>query len=147
MTRAKVGVVFDVETTAAFPLLDAVGDLAEIIWVISDGRDGGRLARALLERSGHVVEVVSGDPDAAAESLRDQAIEGILTFSDEHIVLTAEIAQRLELPGCPPHVAVTGSQQVSAAQGAEGGEICGSPRSGTCPPDSPPASFTTSRRR
>lgn len=107
MTRAKVGVVFDVDTTAPFPLLDAVGDLAEIIWVIGDGRDGGRLVRALLERSGHVVEVVSSDPDAAAESLRDQGIEAILTFSDEHIVLTAEIAQRLELPGCPPHVAVT----------------------------------------
>ncbi len=103
----KIGVLFDPAGTSTLELQAAITGMAELVWVIRDGQDGGRVPRALLERMGDVVDVASDELDAAAATLRLAGISGIVTFSDSHLILTAELADRLGLPGYPPDVAAT----------------------------------------
>ncbi|MGC9219952.1 MAG: ATP-grasp domain-containing protein [Solirubrobacteraceae bacterium] len=72
-----------------------------------DSRDGGRVPRVLLQRLGAVVDADSEDMDAAAATLKRTGISGVVAFNDDHLRFTAEIADRLGLPGYPPEVART----------------------------------------
>ncbi len=80
-------------------LFKAIGDAAELLWVVVDGEDGGRIRRVLLERLGPVVEISSTDLDGAATKLREAGTDGVVTFVDVLVPVVAELALRLGLPG------------------------------------------------
>jgi biotin carboxylase len=123
MALPKIGVIFDPWGASALGLHEAVGDLAEVVWIVRDNDDGGRVSRVLLDRMGSVVDVSSGDFAAAAESLRRVGIDGIIAFSDHHLVLASEIGQRLDLPGYPSDVATTVSNKFRQRRALDAGNV------------------------
>lgn len=86
-------------------LRDAIGDAADLIWVLPDWPAEHEWATRLLARLGEVVPIASGDLDAAASELGARAPDGIITFVDDHVVLAAELAERLGLRFHAPAVA------------------------------------------
>ena len=86
-------------------LHEAVGDAAELLWVLPDGVEDALLGRRLLRRLGPVIDVPTDDFDAAAEALAEHAVDGIITFVDDNLVLASEIAARLDLIYHTPEVA------------------------------------------
>lgn len=90
-----------------FPLdlREAVGDAAELLWVLVDHPADDDWTRRLLRRLGTMVEISAGDLDAAAAQLAQQRPDGIVTFVDDNLVIAAELAARLGLVYHPPDVA------------------------------------------
>lgn len=88
-------------------LREAVGDAAEILWVLRDPTPEDEPTRRLLRRLGTVVEIASGDLDGAAATLSAHRAEGIVTFVDDNLVIAAELAARLGLIYHTPDVART----------------------------------------
>lgn len=90
-----------------FPLdlVREVGDLAELVWVVDETSAGDVVTKRLLPRLGSVVDISGADIDTAESLLRDEGIEGIVTFVDDHLMKTAILAERLGLVYHPPEVA------------------------------------------
>jgi biotin carboxylase len=86
-------------------LREAVGDAAELVWVLPAGVEDELLGRRLLGRLGPVVDIPVGDFDAAAVVLAEHGIDGIVTFVDDNLILAAELAARLGLAYHTPEVA------------------------------------------
>jgi hypothetical protein len=84
---------------------EAVGDAAELLWVLPDGTD--EYTRRLLARRGKAIEISTDDLDAAASALRAYRPDGIVTFVDDNLVLAADLAARLGLRYHTPEVART----------------------------------------
>jgi biotin carboxylase len=106
-------------------LHEAVGDAAELVWVLPDGVEDALFGRRLLRRLGQVLDIPSDDADAAAAVLERERIGGIVTFVDDNLVLAAEIAARLGLIYHTPEVArtlasKTRQRDVLAAAGVPG---------------------------
>jgi hypothetical protein len=106
-------------------LHEAVGDAAELVWVLTGGADEELLGRRLLRRLGPVIELPVDDLDAAAAILGEAGIDGIVTFVDDNLILAAELAARLGLIYHPPAVArvlasKTLQRQALAAVGVPG---------------------------
>ncbi|MGC9219954.1 MAG: ATP-grasp domain-containing protein [Solirubrobacteraceae bacterium] len=102
---AKIGILFDPAGTSTLEMRAALDGVADIVWVVHDGQDGGRVPRALLERMGPVVDVASDDLDAAAAALRRAQVSGLVAFSDADLMLTSKLRELLSLPGYSPQVA------------------------------------------
>ena len=58
-----------------------------------------------MQRLGPVIDISSADPDAAAATLAERGIDGVVAFRDELLPITAALAQRLNLPGHSPETA------------------------------------------
>ena len=86
-------------------LHEAVGDAAELVWVLPQGVEDELLGRRLLRRLGPAVDIPVGDFDAGAAVLGEHRIDGIVTFVDDNLVLAAELAARLGLIYHTPEVA------------------------------------------
>jgi hypothetical protein len=71
-----------------FPLdlVREVGDLAELVWVVDETSAGDVVTKRLLPRLGSVVDISGADIDTAESLLRDEGIEGIVTFVDDHLM-------------------------------------------------------------
>jgi biotin carboxylase len=130
----KVGVLHHPRSFFAPDLKDRIGNVAELVWVLVDGDWDDSRARRLLKKFGSVVEIPSSDLETAAGSLRDHDVQGVVTFVDDHLVLAAELAQRLGTPYHSPAVAHTimnkrRQRETLAAAGVPG------PRYWSLPPD------------
>jgi hypothetical protein len=106
-------------------LHEAVGDAAELVWVLTGGADEELLGRRLLRRLGSVIDLPVDDLDAGAAILDEHGIDGIVTFVDDNLILAAELAARLGLIYHPPEVArvlasKTLQRQALAAAGVPG---------------------------
>lgn len=106
-------------------LHQAVDGAVELIWVLVDDSGEDRLIRELMRRLGSVIEITSTDLDGAAATLAAAAPDGILTFVDRYLVLTAELAERLDLRFHTPEVAAritnkSRQRQALAAAGVPG---------------------------
>lgn len=101
----RVGVLHHPRSFFPADLKESVGAAAELVWVLVDHDSQDHLTRELVHRLGDVAEVSSGDLDAAAEILSGQALGGIVTYVDDHLVLAAQLAQRLGLSYHTPEVA------------------------------------------
>ena len=104
---------------------EAVGDAAELVWVLTDGVDDALFGRRLLQRLGRVVDISSENLDEAATILSSERVEGIVSFVDDNLVLAAELAARLGLIHHTPELARTLSsktlqRQTLAAAGVPG---------------------------
>ncbi len=75
-----------------------IGEDLEPIWVLADEPGADRALRRLLTRSGPVVEAHGLEVDRVAQLLAEHRPEGIVTFVDDTLCLTAAIAARLGLP-------------------------------------------------
>lgn len=93
----RVAVLHHPRSFFPLDLREAVGDAAELLWVLVDHADDDLWTRRLLRRLGTVVEISSGDLDAAALQLGDHHPDGIVTFVDDNLVIAAELAARLGL--------------------------------------------------
>lgn len=101
----RVGVLHHRRSFFPPALQSAVGDAAELVWVLVDDGLGDDPISHLTRRLGDVVEIPRGDLDAAAEALAGAQLDGIVTFVDDHLSLAAALAQRLGLIYHPPEVA------------------------------------------
>jgi biotin carboxylase len=78
-------------------VLTASRDLCDLIWVIDDASDDRDVLRAVMRRSGPVVDITGMDAVTAAAAIAEHAPDGILTLADTRLALTAEIAAELGL--------------------------------------------------
>ena len=106
MRRGLVAVLHHARSFFSLDLYEAVGEAAELLWVVD--RDEGSCAELrLLRRLGTVVEISGRDLDHAARCLGAHRPEGIVAFVDDQVVLAAELATRLGLTYHSPDVART----------------------------------------
>ncbi|HEX4011958.1 MAG TPA: ATP-grasp domain-containing protein [Solirubrobacteraceae bacterium] len=103
----RVAVLHHPRSFFPLDLREAVGDAAELLWVLVDPAEEDGWTRRLLRRLGTMVELSTGDLDAAAAELREYHPDGIVTFVDDNLVIAAELAARLGLTYHPPDVART----------------------------------------
>ncbi|MGC9219951.1 MAG: ATP-grasp domain-containing protein [Solirubrobacteraceae bacterium] len=92
----KLGILQDSGSHRPDDLFNGIGDAAQIVWIVLDGKDGGRVRRMLMERFGTVVDIRRDDLTAAAATLAAAGIDGIVTFRDELLPVAAELATRLD---------------------------------------------------
>lgn len=117
----KVGVLHHPRSFFAPDLKERVGDAAELVWVLVDGDWDDPATRRLLRKFGTVVEISPGELDAAADLLREQHVQGVVTFVDDHLVLASNLAQRLSVPYHSPdaaHIIMNKRQQREALAAA-----------------------------
>ncbi len=105
METKSLGIVRSPDTRSPMDLREAIDGLAEAVWIVVDGADGGWVERSLMQRLGPVIDISSADPDAAAATLAERGIDGVVAFRDELLPITAALAQRLNLPGHSPETA------------------------------------------
>ena len=118
----RIGVFHHADSHSPIDLLHAIGGLAEVVWIVVDGADGGEVPRKLLDRLGATIDVSHHDLSAAVDSLSAANVAGLAAFRDGQLVVAAELARRLSLPGMSPEAAtaVTNKllqRQVLAAAG------------------------------
>jgi biotin carboxylase len=87
-------------------LAEAADGICSLIWVVAphDGPEDHATAR-FIARLGDVVDVDGMSTTAAADAIRAQSPEGIVCFTDKHLVWAARIAERLGLPFYSPATA------------------------------------------
>jgi hypothetical protein len=103
--RPRVAVLHHPGSFFPLDLVREIGSLAELVWVVDESSSGDVVARRLLPRLGTVVDISGMDLDAAETALRDERIEGIVTFVDDHLLKTAVLAKRLGLVNHSPEIA------------------------------------------
>jgi biotin carboxylase len=121
----RVAVLHHPRSFFPLDLREAVGDAAELLWVLPDYAADDGWTRRLLRRLGTTVEISTVDLDAAAAQLAEHHPEGIVTFVDDNLVVAAELAARLGLSYHPPAVARTvaskwGQREALLAAGVPG---------------------------
>ncbi|MDE3205758.1 MAG: ATP-grasp domain-containing protein [Acidobacteriota bacterium] len=99
----------------SFPFLDitqAAEGVAGLIWLadLSDERLGQE--RSLLARAGQVMDLAGITTSEAADRLRPWRPDGILTFVDELMPFTADLARALSLPFYPAGLAAALADKV-----------------------------------
>ena len=83
----------------------ATRDWCDIVWLVDPEDQTVAATRALLERSGTVVDALRAPPAQAAAAVREHGPDAIATFYDTGMEHVAEIAQELGLPFHSPEVA------------------------------------------
>jgi biotin carboxylase len=96
--RHRVAVLHHARSFFPLDLYQAIRERIDVLWVLPGPADADATTRRLLRRLGTVVDLAGLDLDAAAQALADHRPEGIVTFVDDHVVLAAELAARLDLP-------------------------------------------------
>ena len=102
--RLRLAVAYDVTSSSPLELTEALGDRWDIVWVVdtSDPALGSWIR--VLPRLGHVVDRGGRPAAAVAADLADEAVDGVIAFTDSQLHLAAELAARLGLEGNPPEV-------------------------------------------
>jgi biotin carboxylase len=97
-----------------FPLdlRPAIGEDLEPIWVLTGRCADDPHLRRILRRSGPVLTAPQLDPDSLAARLAPLAPDGVITFVDDLLELTAALAARLGLPYHSEAVAATLADKV-----------------------------------
>lgn len=116
MTAARLAIVHHPRSFHPPDLRAAIGDTLHPLWVLPDWPAHDTLSRRLLRRIGTVVEIAGAHLDLAAQALADHRPDAIITFVDDHVVLTAALAQRLGLSYHTPTVARTVTNKVRQRQ-------------------------------
>ena len=101
----RVAVLHHAESFFPLTLADWVGDAFELVWVVDAPLSGDDATVRLLRKLGPVVDVSGLDTDSAAARLRDQRVDGVVSFCEETIEVAAALAARLGLPFHTPEVA------------------------------------------
>jgi len=102
----RLAIVYDADSFGPLEIADAAGGAWQTVWVI-DRRslpDAGTLTR-LLRRIGDVVDTTGLGAERAAAAIGAARVDGIITFSDEQLAATAELAATLGLPHHSPTTA------------------------------------------
>jgi len=92
---------------APLGLFQAVGDAAELMWVVDDTTTGDPQLLRILRHTGTVVPIDGLDEDEASSRLAQYRPDGIVSFVDDHVEMAAALADRLGLPYHRPQVAAT----------------------------------------
>lgn len=101
----RVAVLHHSRSYFPLELVSQVGDAADLLWVLDEEAAAHVELVRLLRQLGVVATLPAGDLDAAARALARYRPEGIVTFVDEHLLLGAELAERLSVPFHTPEVA------------------------------------------
>ncbi len=96
-----MAVAFDVTSASPLDLKGTVEGVCSIVWVVDMGDPTlGSLAR-LLPRLGTVVDTRGLPPGEVAGRLADQAVEGLIAFTDTQLPVAAGLAESMGLVGNP----------------------------------------------
>ncbi len=93
----RLAYVYHPRSFPTLSLVAAARGLCRLVWVIdSTDPEAASMAR-LLGRTGEVVDLAGAADDEAAERVMTASPDGIVTLADEHLALTAALAERLGL--------------------------------------------------
>jgi biotin carboxylase len=98
----RLAYAYDPTTLAALDLAAAAEGICELVWIVDGSNPETRSMARLLRRLGPIVDRSELGFDEIARSLADAGVEGVMTHTDDTLVLAAELAQRLGLPGMTP---------------------------------------------
>ncbi len=90
---------------ATLSLTRAMRERTTPLWLVDSTHPDTRPMTRLLSRSGPVVDLAGLTDDESAATVAAYVPDGILTLADAHLVRTADLANRLELPFHSPRVA------------------------------------------
>jgi hypothetical protein len=110
----------------------------EVIWVLPDGPGDDDAMPRLLRRLGPVVDIAGMTLDEAARELGRHRPDGIITFVDDHLLMAAALAARLDLRYHTPDVAAVLADKRRQREALERAGIPG-PRYWPVPADITPA--------
>lgn len=103
--RPVVGAVYDENSISPLRLSAAWADRLAIVWIVDDDYPPSSTAMRLLRRFGSVVDIYGLDVASAADRLREQQIDGLVSFADRQLQRAAAIASELGLRFHRPEVA------------------------------------------
>jgi hypothetical protein len=136
--RARVAVLHHARSFFPLDLSEATAGNVELIWVLPDGSGADEALLALLRRLGTVVDIAGMDLDEAARELGRHRPDGIVTFVDDHLPMTAALAARLDLRYHTPDLAAVLTNKRRQREELERAGIPG-PRFWPVPADITPA--------
>lgn len=100
MSLPRVAVVFDRGAASPVEIRRAAREVCRPVFAFDPTQPHAVAAREVLEELGEV-RPLDGDDGAAAEQLRRDGVEGIVTFSEGSLGRTARLAELLGLPHHP----------------------------------------------
>lgn len=103
--RPTLALVYHPASFSVFQLMEAAHDLCSVAWVVDGAVDGSAEAARILRRFGTVIDVTGMDAAQATAAVSELGPRGIISFKDERLRFTSELAQRLGLPFHAPAVA------------------------------------------
>ncbi len=114
--RLKLAVVYDVTSSSPLELMEAVGELCEIVWVL-DASDPalGSWVR-LLPRLGRVIDIAGRSDAEVAADLVAAGVEGVVAFTDSQLHRAALLGEDMGLEGNPPEVVLALTDKVNQRQ-------------------------------
>jgi hypothetical protein len=136
--RPRVAVLHHARSFFPLDLRQAIGEGVEVIWVLPDGPGDGEANSRLLRRLGTVVDIAGMDLDQSARELSRHRPDGIITFVDDHLLMAAALAARLDLGYHTPDVAAVLTDKRRQREALERAGIPG-PRYWPVPADITPA--------
>lgn len=110
--RPKLAVAYDVTSSSPLDLVEAVGGLCELVWVVEAADPALGSWSRLLPRLGQVVDV-AGRPDAeVAVDLVAAGVDGVVAFTDSQLHRASLLGEELGLEGNRPEVVLALTDKV-----------------------------------
>ncbi len=94
----RLAYVYHPSSFPTLTLAEAATPLAELVWVVDRSLPATETMCPLLARLGEVVDIAGLSPADAADVVAAVEPDGIVTFADARLEITAQIAERLGLP-------------------------------------------------
>jgi carbamoylphosphate synthase large subunit len=103
-TRPRLAIAYDITSSSPIDLAAKINGMCEIVWVV-DASDSslGSMSR-LLPRLGTVVDTDGRPPDAVAELLANEPLDGVIAFTDRQLTVASAIGRSLDLAHNPSEV-------------------------------------------
>ncbi|MGD0881333.1 MAG: hypothetical protein ABSB09_07185 [Acidimicrobiales bacterium] len=114
--RRTLAVAYDVTSSSPLDLVEAVGGLCDVVWVVEASDPSlGSWAR-LLPRLGQVIDVGGRSHADVAVDLAAARVDGVVAFTDSQLYRAALLGEELGLEGNPPEVVLALTDKVVQRQ-------------------------------
>jgi biotin carboxylase len=105
LPERKLAIVYHPKSFSVFQLVEAARDLCSIIWVVDNRIEDPDNTSRVLRRFGTVIDVADMEAEQVATAVSELQPDGIITFKDNRLRFTADLAAALGLPFHKPDVA------------------------------------------
>lgn len=105
VSRRRVAYVFHARSFPLLKLASTARKSCDVIWVVDGSDPDTQGLMRLIKRLGDVVDIAGAGVEEAADRIAEHAPDGILALSDDLLVWTSAVADRLGLPFATPETA------------------------------------------
>jgi hypothetical protein len=98
VSRRRVAYVFHARSFPLLKLASTARKSCDVIWVVDGSDPDTQGLMRLIKRLGDVVDIAGAGVEEAADRIAEHAPDGILALSDDLLVWTSAVADRLGLP-------------------------------------------------